>query len=126
MSLALLGLLVVIGVSLVVGLVHLSGGSRGVEFRDNDVVKQRFAIDFPDFKPSSIVISSDHQVALLLGDGGDDTGLVVVMGAHSLTRMLNAASIKSLERRAKFIEIELDDMTMPKVVFTCGNEAWHC
>jgi len=123
MSLALLGFLAVLGVSLVVALVHFSGGSRDAEFHDNDAVRMRFGIDYPDFKAASVVISSDHKTALLLDDTGNETGLVMAMGIHSLTRLLDAASIKSLVRKAKVIEIVLNDMTLPKVVFICGNEA---
>ncbi len=115
MTLPLLLLLVVIGVSLVVGAVHLAGGSTTSSLLDEEKVHERFAIDFPEFTSTKIVLASDHNVAVLINDRSAIAGLVVVMGAHSLTRKLDAGFLNSVTRSDTGLVLGLADMTLPVV-----------
>ncbi len=122
MTLPLLLLLVVIGVSLVVGAVHLAGGSTTSLLLDEEKVLERFAIDFPEFTSTKIVVASDHNVAVLLNDRSAIAGLVVVMGAHSLTRILDTGFLNSVTRRDTGLVLGLADMTLPVVGIVLSNE----
>ncbi len=115
MTLPLLLLLVVIGVSLVVGAVHLAGGSKISALTDENSAIERFAVDFPEFVSTKIVLSSDHNVAVLINDRSVNAGIVVVMGAHSLTRILDADFLNSVTRSDKGLVLGLADMTLPVV-----------
>lgn len=122
MTLPLLLLLVVIGVSLVVGAVHLAGGTKTSSLLDKSKVLDRFAIDFPEFSSERIVIASDHNVAVLIDDRSAIAGLVVVMGAHSLTRILDANFLNSVTRSDKGLALGLSDMTLPVVDIVLSDE----
>ena len=122
MTLPLLLLLVVIGVSLVVGAVHLAGGSNISALLDEKAAIERFTIDFPDFENTKTVLASDHNVAVLINDRSAIAGLVVVMGAHSLTRILDADFLYSVTRSDKGLVLGLADMTLPVVDIVLSNE----
>ncbi len=122
MTLPLLLLLVVIGVSLVVGAVHLAGGSKISALDDENSALERFSVDFPEFVSTKIVLASDHNVAVLINDRSDNAGLVVVMGAHSLTRILDANFLNSVTRSDKGLVLGLADMTLPVVDIVLSNE----
>ena len=122
MTLPLLLLLVVIGVSLVVGAVHLAGGSKNSSLLDENKALERFAFDFPDFECSRVVLASDHNVAVLINDRSANAGLVVVMGAHFLTRILDADFINSVTRSDNGLVLGLADMTLPVVDIVLSNE----
>ncbi len=121
MSLLLLLVLVLFGVSLVVGAVYLAGGSRKFSFADAGEVKPRFLLDYPDFDSKEIVISDDNNVAILFGDAPNMAGLVLAMGTHSITRMLDADLLISIVRSDKGLVLGLRDMTLPKVEFVLSN-----
>lgn len=115
MSLTVLILLVVIGVSVVVGAVHLAGGSKQKLLADADAARKRFLIDFPEFDITGVLVSADHKKALLINETGTHAGLVVVMGAHSLTRMVDQTLLKSVFRSKTEIVLALTDLTLPVV-----------
>ena len=122
MALPLLLMLVVIGVSLVVGAVHLAGGSKTSQLRDENTALERFAFDFPDFLASKTMLASDHNVAVLIDEKSANAGLVVVMGAHSLTRLLDANFLNSVTRSNNGLVLGLADMTLPVVDIVLSNE----
>ncbi len=121
MSLPLLLVLVLVGVSLVVGAVHLAGGTRKLSLQNMGQVKQRFLLDYPDFTGEEIIVSDDNNVAILFGDVSGNTGLVLAMGTHSLTRMLDADLLISITRSDKGLMFGLKDMTLPNVEFVFSN-----
>ena len=122
MTLPLLLLLVVVGVSLVVGAVHLAGGSKASALLDETAALERFSVDFPEFMSTKTVLASDHNVAVLINDRSVNAGLVVVMGAHSLTRILDANFLNSVTRSDKGLVLGLADMTLPVVDMVLSNE----
>ncbi len=97
MSLSLLALLVIFGVSLVVFLVHLSGSSAQCRFLSKEAVQGRLRIDYPWFESRSVILSEDKKTAILLSHDDSEAGLVTSIGAHSLTRLLNTKLLKSLQ-----------------------------
>ncbi len=123
MSLPLLAMLVVFGVSLVVFVVHLSGSSTLCSFLSNEAVLRRFRIDYPGFESRSVILSEDKKTAILLSYDDSEAGLVTSIGAHSLTRLLNAQLIKSLQVNDGQVKLELNDMTLPKVEFEVAPQS---
>lgn len=121
MSLPLLLVLVLVGVSLVVGAVHLAGGSRKHRISNEDEARQRFFEDFPEFSSDKIILGTDHNVAVLLNDSSKAAGLVVVMGVHSLTRLLDHSLLNSVTRSNQGLVFGLADMTLPIVDIVLGN-----
>ncbi len=122
MTLPILLLIVVIGVSVVVGAVHLAGGSRIVPIPSEADALERLQLDYPDYSASSVYLSDDHRNALIFDNKEKTAGLVVVMGDRSLTRMLDQTMIKSIERRKNEIKLKLADLTLPAIRFICGDE----
>ncbi len=113
MPLSILAILVVFGVCLIVGIAHLLSGMTSRTFETEQAVKKRFAIDFPGFEPVDVVLSTDHKSALLFSDRKSEAGLVISIGAHSLTRLLSSQAIRSLNNDDGKIMLGLNDMTLP-------------
>ena len=109
MPLWLLGLLVAGGISLIVYLVHASGGSRNAAFSGEAAALSRWAEDFPGPLPKTVVLSADCETAVLDFDGF--TGLVTAVGDCFLTRQLHPADIKFARADGALLELCLRDFT---------------
>jgi hypothetical protein len=112
MELWQLGALVGFGVSLIVFLVHLSGGSRKALLESDTAVASRFADDFPLLKAGQIIRTQTGNAGFLLFNDGT-TGLVHAVGDAYLTRHLTKASIKSSSCSGENLHLRLDDFTFP-------------
>ncbi len=99
MSLPLLVAIVVIGISLTVAAVHFTGGSKTAHLGGADEAQRIFALDFPDEKPSTIVITRDGQSAFLSLSGGR-TGVVQSFGDGFFTRIATPRDVAALDLRA--------------------------
>ncbi len=122
MTLALLAILVVVGVSLVVALVHFSGGSVTATITDDYSALERFMADFPDIEAPLVFLSRDRKTALVLNSRSNQIGLVTTMGANLVTREPGFAIKHVTQSASDNIEIELDDLTLSRVVFACKDE----
>lgn len=112
MALWQLGALVSFGVSLIVFLVHLSGGSRKARLASDAAAIQRYRNDFPASKADAAIRTRSGDAAfLLLSDGS--TGLVHAMGDEFLTRRLVAGSLKSVGGTGATLSLKFDDFTFP-------------
>jgi hypothetical protein len=113
MPLEFLAAMVVAGLSLVIGAVHLSGLSRPAIVSGPDQARARFLLDFPDENPGEVVISADGRAAFIALAGGR-TGLVHAMGDRFLTRILERRSIRAVQREPDgVLAVRLDDFTLP-------------
>lgn len=91
-SLPILAVMVVFGITLAVAAVHFTGGSRLARLADAGAALERFAVDFPDLKPAATHLTTDGGTAFLdLGQGR--TGVVQVIGDRFLTRIVTPADI---------------------------------
>ena len=122
MSLEFLVVLVVVGVLLVVALVHWTGGSRRIKLDDEEKTAARFLIDFPDFIVDEIYLSNDHNVALLLDNKNGEAGVVAAMGLHCYTRMMPPHITGSVKQNGNLIEIDLNEMIVPRIRFLATDE----
>lgn len=122
MELWQLGALVGFGVTLIVFLVHLSGGSRKAILINNDMATGRYLIDFPLAEVQSVLRTTSGDAGfLLLSDGS--TGLVHAVGDAFLTRHLTAGSIKSAQSVGPELSLAFNDFTFPAATYAFADEA---
>ncbi len=122
MPLEVLVVLVFVGVLLVVALVHWTGGSRRIKLDNEEMVTARFLTDFPDFVVDEMYLSNDHDVALLLDNKNCKAGVVATMGLHCYTRLMPTHITGSITQNGDMIEIDLDELTVPRIRFLATDE----
>ena len=87
MSLGALIVIVVFAVTLIVGVVHYTGGSRQKEDRDHGEVIMEFARAYPGEAIRSVTMTRDGDASFLrLADG--KTGFMQSMGRHHVARLI--------------------------------------
>ncbi|MCO5158223.1 MAG: hypothetical protein M9945_15985 [Aquamicrobium sp.] len=122
MSLGLLVAMVVIGVSGVVLLVHLTGGSRRARLADEAAARARFGVDYPDPAIVAVHLTQDGDAAFLALDDGR-VGIVAAVGDRFLTRLVGAADLAGAPRVAgATLMLRLRDFTWPGGAFTFAAE----
>ena len=92
-SLPVLVVMVVVGISMAVAAVHFTGGSRAIRLADVRQALDRFAVDFPDLRPGKVRLTENGDTAFIeLTDG--HTGIVHAIGDRFLTRIVTPAEIE--------------------------------
>jgi len=87
MSLGALIVVVAFAVTLVIGVVHYTGGSRTKNGRDHGEVILEFARAYPGEAIRSVTITKDGNASFLrLADG--KTGFIQNMGRHNVARLI--------------------------------------
>lgn len=111
MSLPLLATLVVVGISLIVLAIHLTGGTRSAGLADETDALARFGRDFPSIATAAVHMTREGSDAFIeLADGR--VGLVHGFGDRFLTRVLAPADIASCRRRSEAgLLLRLKDFT---------------
>ena len=117
MPLEILGLMVVVGLALVIGAVHLSGGSEKPKPMNERDVIHRFRVDFPAFAATRVVLVDAGNIAFLFAGSDNAIGLVEQMGRHRLTRLLDQRSLKGLEKEDSLVRMWFQDVTLPPLEF---------
>ena len=122
MSLGLLAILVVIGVSGVVLVVHLTGGSRRARLEDEATARARFGVDYPDLAVMAVHPTHEGDAAFLALEDGR-VGIVAAIGDRFLTRVVGAADLAAPPRVAGVVlTLRLRDFTWPGGAFTFAGE----
>lgn len=115
-SLPLLVAMVVVGVSLVVALVHLTGGTVTATLDGDEAVRERFLVDFPDERPVRTFVDASRQNGFLLLQGGR-VGIVHAIGDRFLTRIVAAEDmleIRAESRTPPVLSFHFNDFTWPR------------
>jgi hypothetical protein len=87
MSLGALVVVVAFAVTLLIGVVHYTGGSRGKSGRDHGEVILEFARAYPGEAIRSVTMTKDGNASFLrLADG--KTGFIQTMGRHQVARLI--------------------------------------
>ncbi len=87
MSLGALVVVVAFAVTLLIGVVHYTGGSRGKSGRDHGEVILEFARAYPGEAIRSVTMTKDGNASFLrLADG--KTGFLQTMGRHQVARLI--------------------------------------
>ena len=110
-SLPILAVMVVFGISLAVAAVHFTGGSRTARLADARAALERFTVDFPDLRPGATYLTTDGGAAFLdLGQGR--TGVVQVIGDRFLTRIVTPADVDLASLvESKVLSLRFKDFT---------------
>lgn len=104
-------LIVVIGISGIVALVHFTGGSKRVALDRKTDVLAMWANEFPDHPATGALLEPSGGAALIdLEDGG--TGLLWAFGDEAVGRVLNTGA---LEQHGDVLRVQLPDFTAPHV-----------
>lgn len=123
MGLELLVAMVVVGVSGVVLIVHLTGGSRRARLDDAAAARARFAVDFPDPGIMAVHLTKDGDAAFLALDDRR-VGIVAAIGDRFLTRMVGTSDLADEPRVAgAVLTLHLRDFTWKGGSFTFAGEA---
>ncbi|KAB2689614.1 hypothetical protein F9L08_02850 [Brucella tritici] len=124
MDLRLLLLMVVAGIGFGVLLIHFLGGGLKRSILPNDEsVKTRFHLDYPEIEISEICYTDDRRTAFFPLCGAS-TGLVHSVGDRFLTRCMTAADILALEDKGNTeLILHMKDFTWPKARFLFRNAA---
>lgn len=92
-SLPVLVVMVVVGISMAVAAVHFTGGSRAARLIDARQALDRFAEDFPDLRPETVQLTENGDTAFIeLADG--HMGIVRAIGDRFLTRVVTPDEIE--------------------------------
>ena len=122
MSLGLLAVMVVIGVSGVVLLVHLTGGSRRARLEGELAARTRFGVDHPDLAIVAAYLTQDGDAAFLALEDGR-VGIVAAAGDRFLTRLVGAPDLAGTPRvTGATLMLRLRDFTWPGGAFTFAGE----
>lgn len=123
MQLWQLGLLVAAGISFIVGLVHVTGGSRKARLENADAALRRFAEDFPEAAATAVVLTRAGDAAILGLSGG--AGVVQAVGDCFLTRLLKPGEVNKLAVSGASVDAAFADFTFPKArwMFAGPDEA---
>ncbi|KAB2788376.1 hypothetical protein F9K97_04615 [Brucella anthropi] len=122
MDLRLLLLMVVAGIGFWVLLIHfLGGGLKRSILPDDECVKARFHLDYPEIKIGEICYTDDRRTAFFPLRGAS-TGLVHSVGDRFLTRCVTAADVLALEDKGNTeLILHMKDFTWPKARFLFSN-----
>lgn len=133
MSLGALIVLVAFAVSLLIGVVHYTGGSRAKGRPDHGEVILEFARAYPGEAIRSVTMTKDGNASFLrLADGR--TGFIQSMGRHQVARLILAGdvSVQPVEDQPG-LRIEFHESTLKggDYVFATAEEAaevslWLC
>jgi hypothetical protein len=111
MNLVLLATVVAAGISLVVLVVHLTGGTRRAALTDAKAAAERFAIDYPELRPSAVYLTQDRSCAFLELPNSR-VGVVHAVGDKFLTRLIARSDLAASPRAsAHTVSLQLRDFT---------------
>ncbi|MEP9398158.1 hypothetical protein [Mesorhizobium sp. KR2-14] len=111
MSLPVLVAIVVVGISLCVVAVHLTGGSRLATLEGAEDAVRHFHQDFPDEAIRTVRLTADRRTAFMELDGGR-TGIVQTFGDRFLTRIITPQEVASaLHAGPGVVSIRFRDFT---------------
>ncbi|MFC7066465.1 hypothetical protein [Brucella rhizosphaerae] len=124
MDLRLLLLMVIAGIGFGVLAIHfLGGGTKRSILADDQMVKARFHLDYPEIEIGEICYTDDHSAAFfpLKGLG---TGLVHSVGDRFLTRCMAASDIVAVEEKGNAeLVLHMKDFTWPKARLVFSDAA---
>ena len=111
MNLVLLAAVVAAGISLVVAVVHMTGGTCRATLADTKAASERFAIDYPDLRPSAFYLTQDGSCAFLELPNSR-VGIVYAVGDKFLTRLIARSDLAGAPRAsADTVSLRLRDFT---------------
>ncbi len=123
MSLPLLVALVVVGITLVVVAVHLTGGSKVATIAGDDHARQLLRQDFPDELPGKVAITRDRMSAFLDLPGGR-MGIVQSFGDGYFTRIALPKDVAAVTLRSPgTVSIRFRDFTWTGGHFIFADES---
>ena len=123
MSLTLLVIMVVVGITAIVVAVHVTGGTVTAALENAAAAKRRFADDFADVSVTDIWLTKERNAAFLALEDGR-TGIVSALGDRFLTRIVDAADpAMRVELDGAIVRISINDFTWRGGPFTFADEA---
>lgn len=122
MTLPVLALVVVVGLALIIGVVHFSGGSNTGPALTEKMVEDRFQEDLPNETVVSVLMSDDRKFALLNLKDSTKMGVVKSMGSMIVTRLLDANSLKKIAAEGNVLRLHMGDFTLRSVELVIEDE----
>jgi hypothetical protein len=123
MTFPVLVALVVVGITLVVVAVHLTGGSKVATIAGDDHARRLLREDFPDEVPDKVAITTDRMSAFL-GLPGGRTGIVQSFGDGYFTRIAAPKDVAAVTLRPpRTVSIRFRDFTWTGGHFTFADES---
>ncbi|MFZ1681199.1 MAG: hypothetical protein WAT70_09265 [Rhizobiaceae bacterium] len=121
MSLALLAILVVGGVSGILLAIHLAGGTRDVRLEAPEAAMRRFALDFPEAAPRAVILDAGGDAAFLDTDAG--VGLVQAIGDRYLTRLIAPGQAEMSRPAPDRLALVFAETGLPPAIYAFADTA---
>lgn len=122
MSLPVLAVLVLGGISAIIVSIHLSGGTRDARLRDQADALARFAEDFPDDAVDFAWLTADRHAAFL-ALAGQRTGIVQSFGDRFIARIHDAGEDRIAKSGRSGLTLATHDFTWRGGTFEFADEA---
>lgn len=113
MPLPILGALVVLGISGLVFLVHLMGGTKRPTYADEAEATAALLLDYPDADIRRTTLADDGRAALFELASG--VGYAAPFGEGRLTRIFQAGDIRLVDDGQDGLTLHLTDYTAPRL-----------
>ena len=121
MPLSMLIVIVIIGLAVVIGAVHVFGGERAAAL-DEHAVRDIWRYEFGEESTVEAVVSDDRTTGFLkVADNA--IGLVRQMGAHHIVRRLDAGSVNSVQITGRRINLNLTETTLPRLQISIDDDS---
>jgi uncharacterized protein involved in tellurium resistance len=122
MSLTLLVVMVVAGITAIVVAVHMTGGTTTAALNDEEAARRRFADDFGDIGVDRVWLTESRNAAVLELDDGR-AGVVSALGDRFLTRIVSAGDPAiGAEADGRTVSLNIDDFTWRGGPFIFAHE----
>lgn len=123
MSLPVLGVVVIAGVSLTMLLLYFAGWTKIISIQSAEQVQEAFLARYPDQKIKSVVIDDNQRSALLSLAEQDKLGLVVVIGDKLFVRLVERNFIKDVKEFSTGLVLQTHDFTCSKLTLNFTDQA---
>ena len=121
MSLPLLGVMVVAGISAIIFAIHLTGGTRRRRLAGSEEAIARFREDFAEEPVTTVHLTASGDAAFLELTAGR-TGLVQSFGDRLLTRIVSPADVIACRRIGdSTVSLRLADFTLSGGIYAFGG-----
>ena len=122
MPLHILVPMILIGLPLVIGIVYWTGREKEKPALSQELIRTRFAEDFPAFDVREAIISDNGNSALLFPADNSEAGLLHSMGQNYLTRLLGKDFVREVKETPQGIDLYVNDFTLKRIAFPLTDD----
>lgn len=118
----ILGILVLVGVSTIIGAVYFSGLGQIKKPFDADMAVSRILIDFPDLAATKVIFDDARKSAFIFQYEGAPVGLVWKFGNKFVTRLLSAETVHNYKFSGSQLSLNMKESFFGNAAFKFNND----